>query len=146
EILDAELDARTMGVVESAQAHYGPRGLRCGARSLAFEHGIVVGVATLAPAAVLVLHAFEPVTGLEQPRLIHVHPQRSHAAQSLPGPVNEIHTPAAVPGAVLLLLFTQEHDGLLHLRMVRAEALVPEQLQDARGNVGTLGIEHGVVI
>ena len=36
--------------------------------------------------------------------------------------------------------------AFLHLRMVRAEILVAEQFQDARGDVGAFGVEHGVVV
>ena len=56
-------------VVERAQPHDGPSGLRGGAGALALEDGVVVGVATFAPAAVLVLDAFQPVAGFDQPRL-----------------------------------------------------------------------------
>ena len=35
---------------------------------------------------------------------------------------------------------------LLHLRVFQAEILVAQQFQDARGDVGAFGVEHGVVI
>ena len=65
-------NAWPMRVAKGAQPHDGPRSLRSSARSLAFEDGIVVSVAAFAPAAVFVLHAFEPAPGPEEPILVHV--------------------------------------------------------------------------
>ena len=69
EIFNAALSAGLVRVVERAQTHDGPGGLRGGARSLALEDRVVVGVAAFAPAAVFVLDAFQPVARLEQPGL-----------------------------------------------------------------------------
>ena len=60
EILDAAFEDGIFGIVERAQTHDGPRGLRRGAGALPFENRVVVGVATFAPAAVFALDAFEP--------------------------------------------------------------------------------------
>src|SRR5207253_6192028 len=101
-------------------------GLRCGARALPLENGIVVGIATFAPAAVLVLDALQPAAGFLQPRLAHVESERVQTTQNLPGSVNVIHTPAAVPRAVFFLVLANEFEGLLQLRMIGTIALVTE--------------------
>src|SRR5437764_1334049 len=72
EIFDAALHAGAIRFLEREQAHDGPRGLRRGARTATFENRIVVSVAAFAPAAVAMLHAFEPVARFEEPRLVHV--------------------------------------------------------------------------
>ena len=61
QILDAAFERGIVRVAERTQAHDGPGGLRRGAWPAALENRVVVSVATLAPAAVLVLHAFQPV-------------------------------------------------------------------------------------
>src|SRR2546429_2299973 len=127
EILDAALQARTIRIVECAEAHDRPRGLCRGARSLALENRIVVGVAAFAPAAVLVLDTFEPVASLEQPRLLHIPAQRTHPAQDLPGAVNVVDSPPAIPGAVLFLMLANKLDGFFYLRIFKADAFVAEQ-------------------
>ena len=86
-----------------AEAHERPGGLRSGARAFALEHRIVVAGAGLAPAAVLVLAALEPVAGADDPVLLHVHADGAQAAQDLPGAVDVIDAPAPIPGAILLL-------------------------------------------
>ena len=111
-IFDAALEAGAVRVVEGAQAHDGPGGLRGGAGAVALENRVVVGVAAFAPAAVLVLDAFQPVAGLEDPGLAHVHAQGAQAAQDLPGAVNIIDAPAAVPRAVRFLVVADEFQRL----------------------------------
>src|SRR2546422_6903839 len=51
QVTDAADHTGAMGIVEGAQAHDCPGGLRSGAGTLAFENGIVVGVAPFAPTA-----------------------------------------------------------------------------------------------
>src|SRR5687768_16134702 len=97
-----------MRVAERAEAHDGPCSLRGCARALPFEHGIVVRVATFAPASVLVLHAFEPRAGGEQPLLVHVDLERPEAAQDLPRAINVVDAPAAIPRAVGFLVIANE--------------------------------------
>src|SRR5262249_32466322 len=97
EVLDATLNAWAMGVVERAEAHDCPGGLGSSARSLAFKNGVVVGVAAFAPAAVFVLNAFEPIACFKDPGLVHIDVQGAQAAQDLPGAVDVIDTPAAIP-------------------------------------------------
>src|SRR5439155_10194473 len=118
-----------------AQAHDRPGGLRRGARSPALENRIVVSVAAFTPAAPFVLDAFKPVTRLEQPWFLHVPVQRSHAAQHLPGAVDVVDAPAAIPRTVLFLMLTDEDDRVPHLRMVEVHTFVTEQLQNTRGDV-----------
>ena len=118
EVGHAGLDAGAVGVAEGAEAHDGPGGLGGGAGALAFEDGVVVGVAAFAPAAVLVLDAFQPVAGFEEPGLAQVQAEGAEAAQDLPGAVDIIDAPAAVPGAVGFLVFADEFQGLAHLRVL----------------------------
>src|SRR5207249_6500289 len=122
--------------VKGAQTHNGPGGLRSRARALAFKDGIVVGIAALTPAAILALDALKPVPRPEQPRLSHVEVERAQAAQHLPRPIDVIDAPASIPRSVLFLALTDEAQGFLHLGMLEAVALVAEQFQDSRGNVG----------
>src|SRR6185503_18332434 len=96
-----------IGIVEGAKTHHGPSGLACGARAFTLEDGVVVSVASFAPAAVLVLHAFQPVPGLLQPGLIHVDAQGAQATQDLPRAVDVIDAPTAIPRAVLLLVVAE---------------------------------------
>src|SRR5665213_271666 len=104
EIFNAAFERGIFGIIERAQAHDGPRGLGRGAWALTFENGVVVSVASLTPAGVGMLNAFEPDAGALQPRLIHVEVQRAHSTQNLPRSINVIHAPAAIPRAVFLLL------------------------------------------
>ncbi|OQC23056.1 MAG: hypothetical protein BWX68_02951 [Verrucomicrobia bacterium ADurb.Bin063] len=92
------------------------------------------------------LHALQPVPGLEQPRLAHIQVQGPQPAQHLPGAVDIIDPPAAVPRAVFLLPLANEPQRPLHLGMLHAPAFVAEQLQDARRDVGAFGIQHGVMV
>ena len=80
-----------------AEAHDGPCGLGGGAGPFALEHRVVVAGAGLAPAAVLVLAALEPLAGADEPVLLHVHADGAQAAQHLPGAVDVIDAPAAIP-------------------------------------------------
>ena len=102
-----------MGVIERAQAHHGPGGLGGRAGSLAFEDWIVVGVAAFAPAAVFVLNTFEPVAAFDKPGLVHIDAERAHAAQDLPGAVDVVDAPTAIPGTVVLLFLAQKFDCFL---------------------------------
>src|SRR5690606_24077048 len=113
EVLDTALHTRTERVIEREQAHDGPSGLRGGARPLPFVNRIVVGVAAFAPAAIGTLHALEPVAAAHEPGLVHVHLQGTHAAQDLPGAVDVVHPPPAIPGAVVFLLVFDELDAPL---------------------------------
>src|SRR5262245_31156853 len=60
QVVDAALEALVVRIIESAETHDGPGGLAGGAWAFAFENGIVVSVAAFAPAAIFVLHAFQP--------------------------------------------------------------------------------------
>src|SRR6185503_16131353 len=105
---DAAHQAGPIRVVERAQAHHRPGGLRRGARSLALEYRVVVGVTAFAPAAVFVLNAFQPDAGIEQPRFVHVPVERPHPWQHLPGAVDVVDAPAPIPRAILLLMLAYE--------------------------------------
>src|SRR5207244_3327582 len=111
-------------VIKSAQTHHGPGGLTGGAWPLAFEDGVVVGVAPFAPAAVGVLNTFQPGAGLEQPGLLHVEIQGPQAAQDLPGAIDVVDPPTAIPGAILFLMFANKVQGFYHLRVVYTEIFV----------------------
>src|ERR1035441_795559 len=119
QILDAAPDARAMRIVERAEAHDGPGGLRCSAGSLAFEDWVVVWIAARAPTAILVLDAFQPIPGFGQPRLAHVQIEGAQAPQNLPGAIDVIHAPAAIPRAIFLLVLADEAERLLDLRIDR---------------------------
>src|SRR5687767_2170467 len=55
EVFDATDQRRTMWITKSAKPHHRPGCLRSRAWALAFEHRIVVSIATLAPATIFVL-------------------------------------------------------------------------------------------
>src|SRR6185436_2546416 len=54
--------------------------------------------------------------------------------------------PAPIPRAILLLMLAYEANRVPHLRMVQTHTFVTKQLQNARGDVGAFGVEHGVVV
>src|SRR5262249_1797598 len=77
QVINTTLDAFAIGIAEGTEAHDGPCGLRGRAGAPSFEHRVIVGIATLAPATVIPLDALEPIASLEEPRLIHVDVQRA---------------------------------------------------------------------
>ena len=145
-ILDAATKGFGVGVAEGAEGHHRPGGLGSGARPLAFEDRIVVSVAAFAPAAIGVLDAFEPVAGFEEPRLVHVEIERAQSAQDLPGAVDVSSRPSGRTTSRPPPVVADEVERLFHLRIVQAIIFVAEQFQNARGDVGAFGVEHGVVI
>jgi hypothetical protein len=146
EVMETVEEAGTGRIVEGAEAHDGPSGLGRRAGAAAFEDWIVVGIAAFAPAAVVVLDAFEPVASAEEPGLMHVEVERAETAENLPGAVDVIDAPATVPGAVTFLLGADIIDGFLELGIMERPVFVAEQFEDAGGDIGAFGIEHGVVV
>ena len=71
--------------------------------ALAHQRRVVVAAAALAPAAAGLLDRFEPVGRLAQRRVVHREVDRLEALEDLPGAVDVVHAPAAVPAAVGLL-------------------------------------------
>src|SRR5262249_12604894 len=145
-VLDTALHAWPEGLVKGAETHDGPGGLGGSAGTLTFKDRVIVSIATFAPAAVFMLHRFQPIPGFQQPRLIHVQVEGAQTAQDLPGAIDVIDTPPAVPGAVFLLVLANEAQRLLHSRMIHAVAFIPEQFQNAGSDIGTLRIQHGIVV
>src|SRR5204863_107609 len=78
--------------------------------------------------------------------LAHVNVECSQTTQDLPGAINVVHTPTAIPRTVVFLLQTDVIKRVTNATMTRGEILVTEQFQNARGNVGAFRIEHRVVI
>ncbi len=144
--MDTALDAWAVGVAEGEESHEGPGGLGCGGGAAAFEDGVFVGIAAFAPAAIGVLDTFQPVAGFEDPRFVHIDLEGTEAAEGLPGSVDVIDAPAAVPGSVGFLLVTEVLEGFGDLGVVGGEVFVAEELEDARGDIGAFGVEHGVVV
>src|SRR5262249_24991149 len=135
-----------MWIIKSAQTHHRPGGLRRSARATSLENRVVVGIATLTPSPIQLLHALEPVTAPQEPRLIHVDVERPQSAQDLPGAVNVIDAPSAIPRPILLLVFANEIERLLDLRILDTVILVAKEFKNAGRNIGAFRIEHRVMV
>src|SRR5690606_5527381 len=66
--------------------------------------------------------------------------------QDLPCAIDVIHAPPAEERAVRFLMFADELDGALDLRVVQGNAFEAHDLEDPCGDIDALRIEHGVVI
>ena len=71
---------------------------------------------------------------------------RRKPLQDLPGPVDVVDAPAAVPAALGLLGAPEIIEGAGDRGVVGAIAERAEQLEDPRRDVGTARVEHGVVV
>ena len=80
----------------------------------AFHRRIFVGGAGFAPAAIVVLAALQPIASAQNPVLRHVLADGAQTAQHLPGAVNVIHAPAAIPRAVVFLGLDQISNRASH--------------------------------
>jgi hypothetical protein len=99
EVLDPPASRLTRGSTGRDQAEDRPGGLRRGRLALAFERGVVVAQAGFAPASVSLLDRFEPVAGSEGGWVVHREVDGLQPLENLPGPINVVDAPAAVPAA-----------------------------------------------
>src|SRR4029450_3130270 len=118
----------------------------CCALPDAFGHRVVVGLAYLPPAAVAVLTALEPLAPAQYPVLRHILADRAQAAQDLPGAVDIIDAPTAVPGTVVVLRVDQILNGVAHALRFGIETNVTKQFQCARGQITAGWIENRIVM
>ena len=123
----------------------GGRGL-----SLAREGCIIVGPAALSPAAILVLVIFQERDRVTNIVLIGVDANRHETLQRLPGTVDVVDPPAAVPGSVILLGVLQvphsTPDRFIYPGIIETTLRAPQHFQYAAGDVGAGRVQHGVVI
>src|SRR5439155_25640785 len=92
--------------------HDCPCCLRCGALANPFGRWIFVSPAGLTPTAIVVLTALKPITAAQYPVLCHIFADCTQAAQHLPGAVNVIYSPAAIPRAVLISSVNHKSNGI----------------------------------
>lgn len=64
----------------------------------------------------------------------------------MPGAVDVIDAPATVPGAIGFLLVAEVLEGFGDLGVIGGVVFVAEELEDARGDIGAFGVEHGVMV
>src|SRR4029077_19005646 len=126
--------------------HDRPRCLRCGAHTYAFGRWIFVGPAGLTPAPIVVLTALQPITAAQYPVLLHISADCAQAAQHLPGTVNVVSAPAAIPRAILILSVDQIFNGISHAPGAAIKPNVTKQLKRARSQIAAGWIENRVVI
>ena len=108
---------------------------------------VVVAGDALAPAAVVVLPRQQPADGAPHVGRLQVLADRREPAQHLPGAVEIVDPPAAVPAPLGGLIAAQEPQRAADGRVSDAEAgEVAQGLEHARRDVGGAGIDHGVVI
>src|SRR6266568_6792978 len=101
--MQSSLNTRPIEIAACTDTHGCPCCLRCGALAYAFCRGIFISVAGLAPSTVAVLTALKPITAAQYPVLRHIFTNCAQAAQHLPGTVNVVYTPAAIPRSVPIL-------------------------------------------
>src|SRR5262249_3134789 len=102
--------------------------------------------AALAPGAGRLLDLLQPAGGALHHRVGHVEADGFQPGEDLPGPVDVVDAPAAVPAAVRFLRATQVGDGAVDRSMAGSVAGLAERFQDAGGDVGAARVEHGVVV
>src|SRR5436309_16080358 len=129
------LNAWPIHLAAGANAHHRPCSLRSGTLADAFGPRIVVRRTGLAPAAVTVLAALQPVAPAQYPVLRHVLIDGAQTAQHLPRAITVIYAPAAVPGTVVLLRLNQIIQGALHGGMIPVDADIAKQLKRPRGQI-----------
>src|ERR1700761_9138593 len=118
------------------QGQQGPGGLRSGGRALRRPGGrVVVGAQVLSPAAVVVLHRFEPGDRLADLRLTRLDAGGDQRGHRRAGAVQGVGAPAAEPGAVRLLVLQQPDDAAA-AGGLGGQALGREGLDDVRGDIG----------
>src|SRR5204863_6042992 len=135
QITQAALHTRPIEIAARTNAHDGPRRLRRRAFAFAFQCRVFVRNAGLAPTAVIVLAALQPIAPAQDPILGHVFADGAQTAEHLPGAVNIIHSPAPVPRAVVILGIDQVADRVADRALFRVEVDVTEKLEGARGQI-----------
>src|SRR5712664_2313953 len=103
QVTQSSLNTWPIEIAACTNPHDCPRCLRCGANTYHLGRWIFVRAARLAPPAIVVLTALKPITAAQYPVLRHIFADCAQAAQHLPRTVNVIHTPAAIPRAILIL-------------------------------------------
>src|SRR5438105_10063833 len=86
-----------------ADAHNCPRRLGRGAFTNAFNRRILIGRASLTPTTIRILTALQPISPAQNPILRHILTDRAQATEHLPGAIDVIYPPAAVPRTVVVL-------------------------------------------
>src|SRR4051812_47472934 len=71
---------------------------------------------------------------------------RGQTAQDLPGAVNVVHAPTAIPGAIVVLRVDQVLDRALYGRRLGIEMNVAEKFERTSGEVTARGIKNCVVV
>src|SRR5262249_53575132 len=141
EVLDAPPDRFAVRTAGGDQGEHGPGGLGSGRRALALEVRVVVALTALAPPAAGVLDRFQPVGGLYQSRVRHRVVERLQALKDLPGTVDVIHSPAAVPAAFRLLSPPQVSQRSGRRRVIGAVSERSQELENSRRDVGAARVE-----
>src|ERR1051325_792694 len=104
EVADAAPHGGATGLSGGDEAHDGPRGLAGGGHADPLFAGVIVAGDALAPAAVAVLPFRQPARGATDIRGAHVLADAAQAAQHLPGAVDVVDAPAAIPAALRVLI------------------------------------------
>src|SRR5687767_7552684 len=92
------------------------------------------------------LMAEEPIGAALDRRIVGWNTRRGEADQRLPGAVDIVDAPAAVPAAVAFLSAAQKFHTALHSRMIARLVPQGQRLQGPAGKIGRAGIDHGVMI
>src|SRR5690242_16363706 len=101
--MQTTLNAWAIQIAAGADAHHRPSGLGRSAWANSFGRRIFVGATRLTPAAVVVLAALEPIASAQNPILSHIFADCPQPTQHLPGAVDVIDSPAAVPRTIMIL-------------------------------------------
>src|SRR5919197_1160360 len=102
---------------------------------------LAVGARVLAPAAVGVLDVLQPCGRAAQARIVGRKPARHHRWDRGPGPVQVVHSPAAIPGALRFLLAEQKRDPSPR-RLGCPQTLAAEHLEHVGGDVRAGLVDH----
>src|SRR5882762_8788118 len=145
EIGNGSSDRGVVDVGAGEKADEAPRGLRSGARPLAFGERLVIAAQRLSEAAVGLLHGAKPGDGA---LAVIARCERNgfERAENSAAAVNVVHAPAAEPGAVAGLILEQESYRALDGGMLGGPAETAEAFDNAGGDVSGRRIDHGVVV
>src|SRR6267142_2035661 len=138
-------DRGVVDVGAGEKADEAPRGLRSGARALAFGERLVIAAQRLAEAAVGLLHGTQPGDGA---LAVIARCQRNgfKCAENSAAAVNVVHAPSAEPAADAGLVLEQESYRALDGGMLGRPAETAEAFDNAGGDVSGRRIDHGVVV
>ena len=88
----------------------------------------------------------EPVGPLLHRGVVLGNLHRRHTDECLPGAVDVVHSPAAIPTAVGFLGLTEKAEGLFHIRVSGIGSPKGQRFEHAAGQVRRAGVNHRVVV